>query len=98
MPASEDFTYNASTKELTWNAGNIPKGTGITGADKQVSFKIGFTPSLSQLGDVPIIINDTTLTGHDDFANVDIRVNKSSLYTRLPNDPTFPAGGDRVVQ
>lgn len=97
-PASEDLNYNASTKEITWNVGNIPKGTGITTKDRQVSFKIGFTPSLSQVGSVPVIINDTTLTGHDDFANVDIRVNKSALYTRLPNDPLFPPNGERVVE
>ncbi|MBP9712021.1 MAG: hypothetical protein KBD55_03260, partial [Candidatus Pacebacteria bacterium] len=97
-PAGEDLAYNATSKEITWNVGSIPKGTGITSKDKQVSFKIGFTPSLSQLGDTPIIVNETALTGHDDFANVDVRVNKSSLYTRLSNDPTFPAGGERVVE
>jgi len=97
-PASEDLVYNPSTKEIVWNAGNIPRGAGITGSEKTVAFKIGFTPSLSQINTSPTLINNAVLTGHDDFANVDIRVNKSSLNTRLDSDPAFPSDGDRVVE
>ena len=97
-PGIEDLTYDASKKEIVWNIGTIPRGTGITEADREVSFQIEFTPSLSQVGTTPIIINNTILTGHDDFANVDVRVNKASLDTRLQNDPIFPANGSRVVE
>ena len=97
-PSSEDLTYNASTKEIVWNIGAIPKGVGITGSEREISFQVGLTPSLSQLGTSPVIINDAVLTGHDDFANVDIRVNKGSLNTRLSNDSLFPTGGDRVIE
>ncbi len=96
-PATEDLTYNDSTKEIVWDVGGIPAGTGITEADRQVSFQVELTPSLSQVGTAPTITNDTTLTGHDDFANVDVRVNKASLDTRLQNDSDFPPNGDRVV-
>jgi len=97
-PSSEDLTYNAGTKEIVWNVGGIPKGTGISSGDREVSFQIALTPSLSQIGTSPVIINDAVLTGHDDFANVDIRVNKASLNTRLSNDSLFPVNGDRVVE
>jgi hypothetical protein len=97
-PSSEDLTYNASTKEIVWNIGSIPKGTGITEGDREVSFQVSLIPSLSQIGTTPTIVNDVTLTGHDDFANVDVRVNKASLNTRLSNDSLFPSNGDRVVE
>lgn len=97
-PAMEDLVYNANTKEIVWNVGTIPKGAGITGETKTVSFQIELTPSLSQVDTTPTIINNTTLTGHDDFANVDIRVNKMSLNTELLNDSGFPPGGGRVVE
>jgi len=97
-PSNEDLTYNASTKEIVWNIGGIPKGTGISDGDREVSFQIVLTPSLSQVGTAPVIINDAVLTGHDDFANVDIRVNKASLNTRLSNDSLFPTNGDRVIE
>ena len=75
----------------------IPKGAGITGASRSVSFQISFSPSLSQVGTLPTIINDAILTGHDDFANVDVRVNKAGLNTRLDNDGAFPVNGSIVV-
>ena len=97
-PTSDDLKYNSSTRELTWNIGSIPKGTGITNAGRAVSFQVGFSPSLSQVGATPVIINDAVLTGHDDFANVDITVNKASLRTMLDADPAFPDQGGTVVE
>jgi hypothetical protein len=97
-PTIEDLTYNPSTQEITWNVGTIPAGTGITEPGRQVSFQVQFTPSLSQVGTVPIIINSATLTGHDDFANVGVTVNKVSLNTTLTNDTSFPDKGDIVIQ
>jgi hypothetical protein len=97
-PSGEDLVYNPSTKEITWNIGNIPRGTGITTAGREVAFQVSFTPSLSQIGARPAIINDAVLTGHDDFANVDLTVNKASLNIELSNDPAFPANGGRVVE
>ncbi|MCX6752697.1 MAG: hypothetical protein NTZ87_04350 [Candidatus Nomurabacteria bacterium] len=97
-PSGEDLTFNPSTKEIVWNIGGIPNGTGITATTRSVSFQIAFSPSLSQVGATPIIINDAVLTGHDDFANVDVRVGKSSLRTQLDNDPLFPPAGGVVTE
>jgi len=97
-PAGEDLTYNPSTREIVWNIGRVPRGTGLLTASRSVSFQIVFTPSLSQIHTIPVIINDSILTGYDDFAKVDLRVNKISLRTQLDNDPMFPSGGATVVE
>ncbi len=97
-PSSEDLTYNPSSKEIIWNIGKIQKGTGITGAGKEVAFQVAITPSLSQLGAMPVLINEAVLTGHDDFANVDVRGSKGALRTQLDNDPAFPPSGAFVVE
>jgi len=97
-PPSEDLIFNPSTREIIWNVGGVPKGTGIMGGEREVSFQIGFTPSLSQVDSMPTLINNTTLTGHDDFANVEVRVNKTSLSTMLLDDPSFSVSGARVVE
>ena len=97
-PTNENLVYNPSTRAITWNIGSIPKGTGITAANRSVSFQVMFTPSLSQVGTIPVIINDSVLTAHDDFANVDVRVSKTSLRTQLNDDPLFPPSGGTVVQ
>ncbi len=97
-PTSETLTYNASTREVIWNAGHILKGAGLISSPKEVSFQIAFLPSLSQIGSTPVILNETSFIGHDDFANVDIRINKPTLNTRITNEPNFPINGDKVVE
>ena len=97
-PPAEDLIYDPSTKEIFWNIGNVKKGLGVTEGGREVSFQVELLPSFSQVGSAPVIVNDATLTGHDDFANVDVRVNKASLDTRLGSDPYFPATGDRVTE
>jgi len=97
-PAGENLTYNSSTKEIIWNADRIQKGTGITGAPRTVAFQVSLSPSVSQVGTSPTIINEAVLTGHDDFAKVDVKVNKAALNTRLDNDAAFPPNGNIVVQ
>ncbi len=97
-PASEDLTYNPSTKEIVWNADRVLKGAGISGNPKSVSFQVSLNPSLSQVNTGPVLINNAILTGHDDFANVDIRLSKTSLDTNLSNDPAFPGNGGVVGQ
>ncbi len=96
-PSGEDLKYNSSTKEIIWNVDKVGKGAGITGELRTVSFQVSLSPSLSQVGTLPIIINDAILTGHDDFANVDVKVYKAGLTTRLDNDPLFPQNGGLVV-
>ena len=97
-PQDEDVTFNSTTREVIWDVGNIPRGTGFTTPGKEVSFIVELNPSISQIGSAPVLINDAVLTAKDDFANVNLRVNKASLNTRLVNDPAFPPNGDRVVE
>lgn len=97
-PAGADITFNKATREIVWNIGTINKGASITNTAKEVSFQVGFTPSLSQLDTTPIIINEAFLTGHDDFANVDVSVKKGALNIRLGSDPQFTNSGARVVE
>lgn len=98
IPEDGSLKYNASTKEITWDVGNVPKGTGLNSSTREIAFQIAFTPSLSQAGTAPTLINEATLTGHDNFANVNVKVSKALLTTRLFNDPDFPTGGDRVAE
>ena len=95
-PTDEYLTYNAETRALVWNADRIPIGAGITGIARTVAFQVSFTPSLSQVGTSPVIVNGAILTGHDDFANVDVTVNKAPMTTALENDPAFPLNGGMV--
>jgi hypothetical protein len=95
-PKGENLTYVPSTQQITWDVDRIPAGAGITGASRSVSFQVSVTPSSSQADSTPTIINDAILTGHDDFANVDVKVDKAGLNTILDSDPSFPTDGGIV--
>jgi hypothetical protein len=97
LPASENLTYNSTTRQILWNADRIPAGSGITGVARTVSFQVSLNPSLSQVGISPAILNSAVLTGHDDFANVSLTVNKASLSSSLSDDAAFPSSGGAVV-
>ena len=98
-PPSENLTYNPSTRQIDWNIGGIPPGTGISVGGRSVSFQITFTPSLSQVGTIPLLINDAILTGHDDFANVDVTVDKPSINTDISgSDTSFGSNDAKVIQ
>lgn len=97
-PMSEDLKYDSFKREVTWNIGTIPKGTGITGASTEVYFQVSITPSLSQVGSSPTLVNEAILTGVDDFANVGVRVTKSALNTAITGDASPAFGSDKVVE
>ncbi len=94
-PSSENLIYNPSTREVVWSPGKISRGTGVTKDSRSVSFQVGLTPLFSQIGSAPAIINDSALTGHDDFANVDVRVGKNALHTDISE---AGASGGTVVE
>lgn len=79
FPKNEDITFNSSTREVVWNVGNLTRGAGIISSLREASFQVSYTPSLSEVGLSPVLVNQATLTGHDDFANVDINLTKASL-------------------
>ena len=97
LPVDANLTYNSSTRQIVWNVDRIASGAGITGAPQTVSFQVSLNPSLSQVNTTPTLLNDAVLTGHDDFANVNVSVTKSALNTDLSSDPTFPSSEGSVA-
>lgn len=97
-PSGESITYDQNTREIVWKAGRVNRGAGLTTSAREASFQVGFTPSLSQLGNAPGLLGESVLTAHDDFANVDLRTTKSALTTRLNNDNSVSGSGGVVVE
>jgi len=81
LPKDADLIFDNITKELVWNVGNIPKETGLNKPFKEVSFQVSYNPSLSEVGKIITLIEQATLTGRDDFANVDLLVKAKSVTT-----------------
>ncbi len=66
-PRTEQLSFNQFDGTFTWMLGDIEPGAGVNGTQpRQIAISVGFTPSTSQIGDQPVLIEDVTLTGIDE--------------------------------
>ena len=96
--SNENVTYNSSTRTVTWAIGSVTPYTGFGAVNREASFDVTLTPSTSQVGSVPQLIQSVLLSGQDSFANTLLTSNKNALTTSLSNDPHFKPGDEVVTQ
>jgi hypothetical protein len=99
VPTAElvNISYNEVTRELIWNAGEIPAGTGTSLPPKTLSLKVGITPSLSQRGVIPDLTSEIKVTGLDAFTNKPVEITRRPLNTQLSSEGEA-VGWDGLVQ
>lgn len=97
-PAEADLFFDDKTGELTWNLGELPAGTGIISPAKELSFQISFAPSLSQIGETPILINAAKIEAMDDYTGEEISGDVQALSIKLSGDPQTKTGDDKVIE
>lgn len=84
-PADANVTYNATTREVTWDIGDISAGT----VAREAAFQVSLLPSLSQEGKSPVLVNAPNVTGFDRFIGRDLLYTGSAVTTRIDTDPAF---------
>ncbi len=94
---SEKVSYNDVTREVTWNIGTVQSNTGFS-SNREASFVIILKPSKSQVGSVPQLMKEISLSGMDSFTGISINNKASSITTFLPNDPNYKSESQRVTQ
>ncbi|MBI2612924.1 hypothetical protein HYW59_03910 [Candidatus Kaiserbacteria bacterium] len=110
-PASEAVTFNQSASTVTWDIGTIDEELGVDGTSpRQAAVAIGFTPSTSQIGQEPSLLQDIVLTGLDsatgqsitkrldDVTSDLIRVSRSEEGIPAAPDPGFSSTQGTVVR
>lgn len=95
---TEDVSYNSSTNTVTWNVGELRAGVGYGLPGRGVSFQVGFTPSLAQVGSAPAVLGDSILTGEDRFAQTNVNSTVGSMTTRLTFDTGFQNGMEVITK
>lgn len=98
MSSSGDISFNQGTGEITWNIGGVDAGVGLARPAREVSFQVALTPSVSQVGQSPALVNSIVLTGIDNFTNATIRAERSSPTTNLSTDPSFNGVQAKVIE
>ncbi|MCE9517669.1 hypothetical protein K8Q96_01550 [Candidatus Nomurabacteria bacterium] len=93
----ENLSFNQTTREVVWNIGTVRPNTGFD-SNREVSFIISLKPSLSQVGSIPQLMKEVSLSGTDSFTNTILKSIRGPITTFLVNDPKFKSGNERVVQ
>lgn len=83
------FSYDTSSRTVTWNVGDLPAGATASGA-----FQVSLTPSTSQKGAAPTLTSPASFSGYDRFAGVQITNAADAVTTETKGDPGYiPANG-----
>ncbi len=85
-PADGSLTYNDTTRQVTWDVGDVASGT--AGA-QSAAFQIELTPSTTQAGTSPVLISAQQVTGVDRFTGRQITGTVPALTTQLTSDPGY---------
>src|SRR5574343_668192 len=88
-PESEDIVYNQADGHIRWNIGNISTFTRGTSKHKKVFFQVIVTPSITQVDQIPVILNPSQFTAQDDFTGETLRSNLGSLTTSYQGDASY---------
>lgn len=96
-PATEDVTYNPTSKSVVWRVPQLVAGAGYKSSPKQVSFQVSFLPSTSQINSAPEIVGGAVLNGTDRVTNTSITETGPAVTTKF-NDSSFKDGYDKVGQ
>jgi hypothetical protein len=85
-PTSENVTFDQFTRTIEWNVGTLDEHVGYLTPAKELSFQVTITPSISQVGQVPILLNSPTFSGLDTFVNKNITRSDISIQAVVPGE------------
>lgn len=90
---SGTFSFNSTTRVITWLAGDIDANGSAFG-----TFQVGVTPSKNQIGNTLTILGGPQLKATDRFTGSVVRSSEGSVGTELSPELGFDPGNGRVVQ
>lgn len=96
-PASESVTYSPVGGTVTWDVGSVEAQSG-SGKKREVSFQIALKPSISQIGQAPVLINEQTIKGLDRFTGAEVGISRPQQTTRLTADPSVQFTDGTVLE
>jgi len=86
------FSYNKTSRTVTWNIGDLAQGGYSQGA-----FQISLVPSTSQNGNAPALTGAASFSGYDRFAGVTVSATADPPTTETVGDPGY-VGANAIVQ
>jgi hypothetical protein len=96
--STEDITYDQTANKVTWNVGTLSTGAGFSVPGREGTFQVSLSPSIGQVGTVPILVTGITFNGTDTFTKKTVSVVNSAVTTRVSTDPKYVQGDEQVVK
>lgn len=96
FPQGEKVNFDPVARTLSWNVGNLSSGVGFAYSPREVSFKVGIIPSITQISSVPDLLSGLNMSATDTYTETQVTSQISSVNVRY-SDPGYK-GGDEVVQ
>ena len=83
-PESEmdKVNFDANSRELTWQIGNLEAGTGLRDKRKVGAFQIKIKPGQADRNSYMTILKDITISGEDDWTQKNLSNNVESLSSK----------------
>lgn len=97
-PDNEIISLNSVTNEIVWNVGSVLPNTGFASSGRQVYFQLEFLPSLSQIGQTPVLLGEATLSGIDKITGLKVESKSGAVTTNFYGDPSYRTGDDKVTK
>jgi hypothetical protein len=86
-----EITYNDNTRELIWQVGDINSGDRA-----EHTIQVSILPSISQVDEVPVLINRQILTTNDRFTGQLLQDSATAVTTELSSELGFSRNNGRV--
>lgn len=96
-PSTEDVSYDKNSGVVTWNIGTMNPPLAGNSARRDVQFQVSVTPSVSQVGTAPILVNQASFTGTDAWTGSTVQSSQGYLTTSFSTDPIYRVGMETVV-
>ncbi|MEM9336604.1 MAG: hypothetical protein AAGA35_02005 [Patescibacteria group bacterium] len=85
------ITYNPVSKAISWDIGSI-----AANETSRTSFQVELVPSLSQIGDTPVLLSEQRLRATDRFTGTVIRATAPPISAQLSDEAGFGRGSGEV--
>jgi hypothetical protein len=92
-----NFSYDSTTRILSWTVNKIPPQVGQTIAELEASFSVNVTPQAGDIGQELNLLGETQLLAEDTFTSESIVKIQPAVTTDLSSDPQA-TGKSQVIE
>lgn len=86
---SQKFAFDAYSREIVWDLGDLEPGIGVSNSAPNVSFQISSRPNQDQAGNPILLIDKVRISGEDQWSGENIEAFDDGIDSTLPDDSSM---------